>query len=758
MLRALNRTIHRRTHLLRARPSPGLETGKPGRWMIDREGDREGANFALHGRTALPTRWVLLDLALRCNEEARRPRLLVDSGRGFADSTAVALPFPVEGHARMLLRLPDRVDALGLSFQGAAWVEIGDVVVREIGAPEAFARVTVPVVRERLAKPWDLPRAALKLIRALGQGGPRAVKHRLLEKQWYEPPQLRYAEWRSRYDTLTEADRATIVSAAARFSRKSLLSVVMPVHEPHERWLRAAVASVQRQLYPRWELCIAAEASTSPRIRALLAEVARNDPRIKLTLRESGGDVSATSNSALGLASGDYVVLLDPEDELTEHALFWLAAEVESHPGADLIYGDEDRLDDRGVFSDPCFKPDWNPDLFFSHNYLAHGCALRTTRVREAGGFRDGFEGSHDYDLCLRLTVGAANSTMVRHVPRVLYHHRRIEGATAPVSTAFSRAAQRALQERLDSAGARVEIAPLPGTHRVHWPVPQPGPLVSLIIPTRDGRALLESCVESLIRKTRYRNFELLVVDNQSASPDAVEYLRSLERRSAARVLPYDRPFNFSAINNFAVGHAKGELIGLLNNDVEIIEEGWLEEMVSHALRPEIGVVGARLLYPDRTLQHGGVILGIGGVANHAHKFFPADEPGYQSRAQLTQNFSAVTAACMVMRRSTYLAVGGLDETMAVAFNDVDFCLRVRETGLRNLWTPYATLLHHESKSRGAEDTRRKRARFRRETETLVGRWREAIRNDPAYNPNLTIEGENFTLAWPPRVPRVPAG
>jgi GT2 family glycosyltransferase len=275
---------------------------------------------------------------------------------------------------------------------------------------------------------------------------------------------------------------------------------------------------------------------------------------------------------------------------------------------------------------------------------------------------------------------------------------------------------------------------------------------VSLLIPTRDGRELLQTCVESLLEKTSYRGFELVIVDNQSSAPDALEYLSNLERHGAARVLRYDQPFNFAAINNFAVREARGEYVGLLNNDLEIVEPGWLEEMLSHAARPGVGAVGARLLYPDRTVQHAGVILGIGGVAGHGHKHLSADAEGYFCRARLTQDFSALTAACLLLRRETYLAAGGLDEELAVAFNDIDFCLRLRERGLRNVWTPWATLIHRESKSRGRETTPSKMVRFRREFEEMKRRWGDKLLADPAYNPNLTLDAENFSLAWPPRV------
>ncbi|MFN2547203.1 MAG: glycosyltransferase [Myxococcales bacterium] len=386
---------------------------------------------------------------------------------------------------------------------------------------------------------------------------------------------------------------------------------------------------------------------------------------------------------------GEWKLYLDPTDELTEHALYLLAREIAEHPEADFVYGDEDSVDEQGRLYGPELKPDWNPDLFLSTNYISRAFASR-------------------------VGPDPLQAKNVRHVPFVILHKH---GKPAP-----------------------------PATKRVRWPLPSQ-PLVSLIIPTRNGRALLETCIESLRKVTGYRNYEILVVDNQSTDPSTLDYLAKLER-----VLRYPHPFNFSAINNFAVAQARGEVVGLLNNDLEFVDPGWLEEMLSHALRPEIGCVGAKLLYPDRTVQHAGVVIGIGGIADHIHKNLPENAPGYCGRARLTQNFSGVTAACMLVRRKTYLDVGGFDEGFAVAFNDVDFCLRVRERGLRNVWTPYATVIHHESKSRGRENTLPKLLRFRGEMKRLKQRWGSQLSSDPAYNPNLTLDARNVSLAWPPRV------
>ena len=649
-------------------------------------------------REQLPAGWVQLSFEIRGTLPAA-PRLLIDDGQGFAEAGALQLPLPREGQLQTIVQLPAHVRRMVLEIGNASRITLGTLRARELGTAETGLRLALPILRRRLAEPWSIPIAGVKLLRALWAGD---LLPDLLQKEIHEEPQLWYERWHQRYAELSDVDRAAIRAAAGKLVAPPRLCVLLLADGASEAEVERASASVETQLYANRELC-----------------VVRGAP-------------------ALSQVSGDYFLVLDGRDELAEHALFLLAAEISAHPGADLVYGDEDSIDAQGRLHEPLFKPDWNPDLFFSTNYLGRAVALRAARVAEVGGFR----GDGAYGLLLR-TV--ARGGEVRHVPFAIVHRRGDDDAGT------GEAARRALQDHLGEA-AVVEPGPFPATQRVRWRLPAAPPLVSLIIPTRDARHLLEPCVESLLARTGYRNFELLVVDNGSRAPDAVAYLASLEARQVARVLRHDQPFNFSAINNFAVGESRGEVVGLLNNDLEFVEPQWLEEMVSHALRPSVGAVGARLLYPDRTVQHAGVILGIGGLADHIYKDLPAQAPGYCGRAGLTQDFSAVTAACLLVRRQTYLEVGGLDESFAVAFNDVDFCLRLQERGLRNVWTPFATVIHHESKSRGREDTLAKVLRFRGEKRRLARRWPGLIREDPAYNPNLTLKARNVSLAWPPRV------
>jgi GT2 family glycosyltransferase len=369
------------------------------------------------------------------------------------------------------------------------------------------------------------------------------------------------------------------------------------------------------------------------------------------------------------------------------------------------------------------------------------------------GGFRQGVEGSQDQDLLLRCLPHTAKGEII-HIPHVLYHWRALEGSTALESGEKSyttKAGIKALRDYFDSQGmasVKVEANSVPNTYRIKWPVPQPEPLVSLLIPTRDRRDLVEVAVRSILNKTTYNNYEILILDNGSVEFETLEFFNSVQKEDIrVRVIRYDHPFNYSAINNFGVGHAKGDLIGLINNDVEVISPDWLSEMVSHAVRPEIGCVGAKLYYSNDTIQHGGVILGIGGVANHSHKNAHRNFPGYFSRLISTQNYSAVTAACLITRRDIYEKVGGLDEqNLKVAFNDVDFCIKVREAGYRNLWTPYAELYHHESVSRGAEDTPEKQTRAKAEVNFMKEKWGKLLLSDPYYNSNLTNEREDFSI------------
>jgi glycosyltransferase involved in cell wall biosynthesis/SAM-dependent methyltransferase len=564
-----------------------------------------------------------------------------------------------------------------------------------------------------------------------------------------------YAEWIHRYDTLNDETRATMHARIKSFTHKPLISVVMPTYNAKPEWLIEAIESVCKQIYPRWELCIADDASTDKAIRPILESYARKDSRIKVVFREQNGHISAASNSALELATGEWVALLDHDDLLSEHALFWVADVINQNPNVRLIYTDEDKIDEGGRRFNPYFKCDWNVDLFYSHNLITHLGVYRTDLLKDIGGFRVGLEGAQDYDLALRC-VERIEPKQIHHIPRVLYHWRMHDKSTAQSADAkpyAMLAGEKALNEHIQRQKIYAKAELIGHGYRVRYTLPDTPPMVSLIIPTKNGLQLIRQCVESILTKTTYPNYEILIVDNGSDDPATLQYFDELRAEECVRVVRDDRPFNYSALNNAAVKLAQGQVLGLLNNDLEVISPEWLSEMVSIALQPRVGAVGARLWYPNETLQHGGVILGIGGSAGHSHKHIARHQYGYVGRASLIQSFSAVTAACLVIRKAIYEEVQGLNETdLQVAFNDVDFCLRVREAGYRNVWTPYAELYHHESATRGYENTPEKKERFAKETQYIKQRWGHQLLNDPAYSPNLTLNHEDFSLAWPPRV------
>jgi glycosyltransferase involved in cell wall biosynthesis len=580
------------------------------------------------------------------------------------------------------------------------------------------------------------------------------------------PSHLRrdYSTWVRRFDTLTLERR---VGYRARIEalppeQRPLISLLLPVYNTPEKWLLKAIESVRGQLYPHWELCIANDASTAAPIRPLLDDYSRRDARIKVVHREQNGHISAASNSALEVATGEFTALLDHDDELAPHALAEVVFALAAQPALEFVYSDEDKIDESGRRFDPYFKPDWNPDLFLGQNFTCHLSVFRTARLRAIGGFRIGFEGSQDWDLTLRAVEGL-DPALIHHIPRVLYHWRAIPGSTALVIDQKQDypfiAAKKALTEHLQRTAVPGELVAVAGRHwRIRRALPAPAPKVSIIIPTKNAEGLLRLTITSIVAKTSYPNYEIIVVDNGSDAPATLAYLEEL-RRSGTRVLPYTAPFNFSAINNFAAQQADGAVLAFLNNDLEVISPEWLDEMVAQAVRPEIGAVGAMLYYPNDTIQHAGAVLGLtgpagkDGVAGHAFKGLKRGEEGQRNRARLVQNYSAVTAACLVIRRDVFEQVGGFNERdLAVAFNDIDFCLRVLQAGYRNLWTPFAEFYHHESASRGTEDTPEKLERFAGEAAYMRRTWARILDNDPAYNPNLSLQHEDFSLAFPPRV------
>ena len=529
---------------------------------------------------------------------------------------------------------------------------------------------------------------------------------------------------------------------------KPLISVIMPVYNTPENYLRGAIQSVINQAYPYWELCIADDASTDSQVKPILEEYVKLDSRIKVVYRQENGHISAASNSALEIASGQFVALLDHDDALTADALYQVALMLNLHPEADMIYSDEDKVDEEDNLRDPFFKPDWCPDSFLSRMYVCHLGVYRRSLLQEIGGFRVGYEGSQDYDLVLRLTE---KTDKIFHIPKILYHWRIHPQSTASELENKSYAtdsAKKAISEALSRRGEPGEVTPTEGGHWiVRYQIREYG-RVSVIIPTRDLGNILNTCLTSIFEKTTYPNYEVLVMDNGSTEPETLDVFSKWQAKEPDRFrcLPWDIPFNYSKLNNYGATQAQGEYLLLLNNDTEVVEPDWMTAMVEQAQRPSIGAVGAMLLYPDRTIQHAGVIVGLGGVAGHSHKNFPYSVPGYYYQLHTVNNYSAVTAACLMCRREVFAEVGGFEETLQIAFNDVDFCLKIAEKGYRNIWLPHVVLYHYESKSRGQEDTPEKQARFHQEIMAMINKWKPWIDRDPCYNPNLTLDREDYSI------------
>jgi O-antigen biosynthesis protein len=568
---------------------------------------------------------------------------------------------------------------------------------------------------------------------------------------------LSYLRWVAEYNTLDDEDREAIFKHITFLFRRPLFSVVMPVYNTKEKYLRETIESVIQQLYPNWELCIADDASTESHVQRVLEEFAARDHRIKFIRREINGHISAATNTALDLAVGEFVALLDHDDVLAETALYEVAVEVDSHPDADIIYSDSDHIDVSGRRWAPYFKTDWNPDLMLGHNMVNHLAVYRRSLVETIGRLHVGLEGSQDYDLILRAADASAPSR-IRHIPAVLYHWRRNGPSPSFSESSLDRcvvAAGRAIREHLARTGimARVDVHPREASWtRIVYLLPPERPLVSIIVPTRDKADLLARCADGVLTRTDYAPLELVIVDNDSEEPETHRAFARLTQDPRVRILRHPGTFNYSAINNHAVQEARGSIVVLMNNDIDVISPEWLEEMVSHAIRPEIGAVGAKLLYPDGRVQHAGVFLGVGGLAGHLHQRIDRADFGSFGRAILTGTVSAVTAACLVIRKSVFEEVGGLDAVnLAVAYSDVDLCLKIREHGYRNVWTPFAELYHLESASRGSDESPRNIERFRKEADHLRRTWGNKLDTDPYYNLNCSPDAGNFEPAFPPR-------
>lgn len=538
---------------------------------------------------------------------------------------------------------------------------------------------------------------------------------------------------------LTESDLQEMRRELEDFVYKPVISIITPVYNVDETWLSKCIKSVTEQIYPHWELCLADDASTQEHVFGVLEKYSAGDERIKVVSLPENRGIAGATNAGIELASGEFMGLLDNDDELTPDALFQVVKLLNEHPDADMIYSDEDKVNQVGASCEPFFKPDWSPELFLAQMYTCHFGVYRKSLVDRVGAFSEGYDGSQDYEFVLRLTE---QTDRVYHIPRILYHWRMIPGSTAEnyESKDSDVPSLKALAHAMHRRGwhGTVEKGLEIGTFRVR-PNITGEPLVSIIIPTRDKVELLRKCVNSIKQKTTWPYYEIIIVDNGSGDSETLAYLADFDSQRNCKVLDFDGPFNYAAINNLAAREASGEALVFLNNDTEVGSGDWLEAMLELGQRHQVGAVGAKLLYPDKTIQHAGIILGLGGIANPAFYRTANDAGSYFNQATVIRNYSAVTGACMMVRKAVFEELGGFDEkNLPIAYNDIDLCLRLREKGYRVVYTPYAILYHDEGASRGYGPDP--------EAVYMLDKWSTEIKNDPFYNPNLDLNKFDFSL------------
>ena len=730
------------------------KSGEPGRYESLGEDPQFDVKVA-GGIGRLGPGWYLL--TARCqvaDGEIIAPCFYPDYGEGLSEATRIDLPEPSgDDHLRSLVLIKRRLRMLRLDPTiHRARFELSGLRMRRISRLRALLELVWGSSRmsaNRGAQMWRTFKTFMRqAVRGQMSAATDKLYHRYMEA--LRENDRGYQQW-----TALFAGKSGARARGERIQslgRQPTISIVLPVHNTPLPLLRSCIDSVLAQTYTHWQLCISDDMS-DPSVRQLLRQYADKDERILVHERTEHGHICHTSNDALAMAEGEFVGFLDHDDELAHDALFEVAKALNEHPDAGVVYSDEDKIDESGRRFDPHFKPAWNPELLRSLNYICHFAAIRTDLVRELGGLRPGFEGAQDHDLVLRCIERLARPQIV-HIPKVLYHWRAVAGSTAlgAAQKPYAlEAGRRAVEEHLARTGRTARVEVTDGGHYRVVHVLERTPKVAIVIPTRDKVELLRACVDSIFAKTTYPDYEVVVVDNGSTEDKTLEYLRNIQQEKRAKVIDYAATFNYSAIINHAVRHVSAELVCLLNNDIEVITPRWLEELVAHALRPEVGVVGGMLYYPDNTIQHAGVVLGIGGVAGHVHGRLLMGSNGYLGRARVAHNLSAVTGACMVLRKQVFDEVDGMDENLPVAFNDIDLCIRIKRQGYYNVWTPHAELYHHESASRGLEDTPEKRTRFALEADRMKRKWGHYLRHDPAYNPNLSLDSCQFELAFPPR-------
>lgn len=573
--------------------------------------------------------------------------------------------------------------------------------------------------------------------------GPKEFWVRLTERM--EEQTVDYAKWREG-DFLTDKERQD--QKKRKWKQPVKISVLVPAYRTPESYLRQMIESVQAQTYENWELCIADGSGKEESLEKIVSQYAAKDSRIRYQLLDKNEGISGNTNAAIRMASGEYLAFFDHDDLLAEDALYEAARAIEEQK-AELIYTDEDKVRaDLSEYFQPHFKPDYNPDLLCANNYICHLVVVKKELADRVGGLRKEFDGAQDHDFLLRITE---RTDRIVHIPKVLYHWRIHKASTAdnPASKLYAyQAGQKAISEHLKRLGLEAEVSQTKdfGFYRVSYPV-QGTPLVSIVIPNKDEKDTLKACLESIKEKTTYPSYEIVIVENNSQTSEIFEYYKEIDGKDGIRVVTWKESFNYSKINNFGFQYAEGDYVICLNNDITVITPSWIEEMLGYCQRPGTGIVGVRLYFPDDTIQHAGIIVGMGGCAGSLFVGMNRKRTGYMHKAALVQDLSAVTAACMMVKREAFEAAGGFEESLAVAFNDVDFCLKVRRAGYLVVYNPYAELYHYESKTRGLEDSPEKQRRFQSEIEYMRCHWLDILkRGDPYYNRNFSLKDCNYSI------------
>lgn len=691
----------------------------------------------------LPYGWVRFTASLRSLQALSEIGLRLCWGDGTSANSQRFIPlYPsADGYVEDLCFIAPSTQSI--------WIEIHCVVglqfelclisMQEMIRHHALLHAGLTTLRAQRVPVRMLPQKLRKVTQSLrvrGIAGTMAVLRRNSDDT-----SVPYTIWDQTFAAISGDDRKHIEAHIAHFERLPKFTVVLSAGTAPLALLLRSVDSIVAQLYARWQILLIVNADVDANALKTLKDRYNNEERLTILQKDNASTLTKQWH-------GDYILFLTGTDTLRPHAFYLFAEAINRHGAAAVLYADEDRIDAQGNVSTPIFKPDYSQKLLRSYNYIGQMACYRRVLLEKTESIPWQMDAVTHYRTLL--AVIRLGQDRVLHVPTVLYAKQLAQ--TESITNEDALACAQVVQDDLDARdiSATVDVDAYDVMH-THYALPQQTPRVSILIPTRDGLQLLRMCVDSILDKTTYKNYEIIVVDNQSRQDETHAYFQAIKQHENVQILVYDAPFNYSAINNFASKHATGEIVCLMNNDIEIISPNWIEEMLGLALQPEVGAVGAKLLYPDHTIQHGGVVLGVGGVASHANKRLPEKLPGEYHRAVVVQEFSAVTAACLMIRKDIFAQVGGLDPAFEVAYNDVDFCLRVQALGLQNVWTPYAKMVHHESATRGMDVTPEQQQRAHYETNLMSIRWGKQLAADPYYNPNLTLGFDDFRLA---RIPR----